>query len=321
MDPGHTPSRDRCLNAWPVASWSRSAAREDSEWKKERMKYIIDVIVVALFLLVSSASIAESSGEGDSGRWIPSLKISSGILVSSASGAVESTGRPSASGSSDFVSPWVGGSLEIMTPVWKPLGGGTRFFLHGGLAGNVGFERDIAKEASPGPFQLPGVPQFTDPALVRGQGSVTRAAPSGFQASAGIGISFTIETDWHPIRIKPSFEYLVEEIEVSGLVHNATSLDPSIPSFNLYAVSGSQTQFFHSIGPGLEVEADIFRKGPVLMALTGSGGAYRLIGNRDVEFSSTDPTGVESATWAYRKDPWTYRFDLGLRFRWAPITE
>ncbi|MAI25380.1 MAG: hypothetical protein CMN75_05035 [Spirochaeta sp.] len=305
--------------------------REDSEWKRERMKYIIDVIVVALFLLVSSASIAESSGEDDSGRWIPSLKISSGMLMSSASGSLVSTlqeqGQPepvieSASGASDFVSPWIGGSLEIMTPVWKPLGGGTRFFLHGGLAGNVGFERDLAKEGSPGPFKFPPLlPLFSSPTLVRGQGSVTRAAPTGFQASAGIGISFTIETDWLPIRIKPSFEYLVEEIEISGLTHRATSLDPAIPSWNLYAVTGSQTRFFHSIGPGLEVEADIFRKGSVLMALTGSGGAYHLIGNRDVEFSSTDPTGSVTGEWAYRKDPWTYRFDLGLRFRWAPITE
>lgn len=320
MDPDHSPSRGRSLHARPVASWSQSVAREDSNWKKKRMKYIIDAVVITLFLLAPSASIAQSLGEGDSGRWIPSLEITSGMLMSSASAAVESTARPSASGTADFVSPWIGGSLEIMTPVWKPLGGGTRFFLHGGLAGNVGFERDIAKEGSPGPFKVPAVPT-DDPSIVRGQGSVTRAAPSGFQASAGIGVSITIENDWHPIRIKPSFEYLVEEIEVSGLVHRATSLDPSIPTFNLYAVSGSQTQFFHSIGPGLEIEADIFRKGPMLLALTGSGGAYHIIGNRDVEFSSTDPTGTESAAWSYRKDPWTYRFDVGLRFRWAPVTE
>ena len=292
------------------------------------MRPIIKSIAVALLLLVSNSSFAESGDEGESARWIPSLEITTGMLVSSASGSVVSTLQEegqlepaieSASGAADFVSPWIGGSLEIMTPVWKPLGGGTRFFLHGGLARNVGFERDLAKEGSPGPFKLPPlIPQFGSAELVRGTGSVTRAAPSGFQASAGIGISFTIETDWRPIRIKPSFEYLVEEIEISGLTHRATSLDPATPSWNLYAVSGSQTRFFHSIGPGLEIEADIFRKGSVLMALTTSGGAYHILGDRDVEFSSADPTGTESATWSYRKDPWTYRFDVGVRFRWAP---
>jgi hypothetical protein len=282
------------------------------------MRSIVNAIIAACIALLSSAASAEPLVVDESRRWVPSLALTSGMLVGGARGEVASTVRPSAIGSQSLISPWLGGSLEIMTPGWEPLGGRTRFFVHGGLAGNVGFERDLAKEGAPDTFVAPTIPAFGDEALVRGQGSVIRAEPTDFQASAGIGFSITIDTKWRRIRVKPSFEYLVEEIEISGLVHRATSDDPAIPSFNFFAISGAEEKYFHSIGPGLEVEADIARKGPLLLALTVSGGAYHILGDRNVEFSSTDATGAESAAWRYRRDAWTYRFHVGLRFRWAP---
>ncbi len=286
------------------------------------MRSIVNGITGVCIVLLCSTSSADPRVVDESRKWVPSLALTTGILISSARGEVSSTVRPSAIGTDNLTSPWLGGSLEIMTPSWEPLGERTRFFVHGGVAGNFGFERDLAKEGSPGPFITPTDPFFNDEMLVRGQGSVTRVEPTGFQASAGVGFSITIDTEWRPIRIKPSLEYLVEEVQVSGLVHRAVSDDPTIPSFYLLAISGAEEKFFHSIGPGLEIEADITRKGPLLLALTASGGAYHLLGDRDVEFSSTivgaDATGTESATWSYRKDPWTYRFDVGVRFRWAP---
>jgi len=282
------------------------------------MRSIVNGITAACIVLLCSTSFAEPLDDDESRRWVPSLAITSGMLIGSAHGEVESTVRPSTTGTETLISPWLGGSLEIMTPGWEPLGGRTRFFAHGGLAGNFGFERDLAKEGAPGPFLAPTIPQFGNEELVRGQGSVIRWKPTGFQASAGIGFSITVDTEWRRIRIKPSFEYLTEKTEISGLVHRATSDDPAIPSFNFFEISGAEETFFHSIGPGLEIEADIARKGPLLLALTTSGGAYHVLGDRDVEFSSTDATGVESATWSYRRDPWTYRFHVGLRFRWAP---
>jgi hypothetical protein len=282
------------------------------------MRSIVNGITAACIVLLSSASSAEPPAVEESQIWVPSLAVTSGILVERARGGVESSVRPSANGTQSLISPWLGGSLEMMGPAWEPLGGRTRFFVHGGLAGNVGFERDLAKEGSPDTFVAPTIPRFGDEALVQGQGSVTRAEPTDFQASAGIGFSITIDTEWRRIRVKPSFEYLVEEIEISGLVHRATSNDPAIPSFNFFAISGTEEKYFHGIGPGLEVEADIVRKGPLLLALTVSGGAYYILGDRDVVISSTDATGAESATWRYRKDAWTYRGHVGLRFRWAP---
>lgn len=282
------------------------------------MRSIVNGITAACIVLLSSASSAEPLAVDESQRWVPSLALTSGMLVGNTRGEVESSVRPSAIGTQSLISPWLGGSLELMTPAWEPLGGRTRFFVHGGLAGNVGFERDLAKEGAPAAFVAPTIPAFGDEALVQGQGSVTRAEPTDFQASAGIGFSITIDTEERRFRIKPSIEYLVEEVEISGLVHRATSIDPDIPSFNFFVISGAEEKYFHGIGPGLEVEADIVRKGPVMLALTGSGGAYYNLGDRDVVVSSTDPTGAESATWRYRRDAWTYRFNVGLRFRWAP---
>lgn len=282
------------------------------------MRSVVNGITAACIVLLCGTSSAEPLVVDESRRWVPSLALTSGMLVGGARGEVASTVRPSATGSKSIISPWLGGSLEIMTPAWEPLGGRTRFFVHGGLAGNLGFERDLAKEGNPDTFVAPTIPGFGDEALVRGQGSVTRAEPTDFQASAGIGFSITIDTEWRRIRVKPSFEYLVEEIEISGLVHRAISVDPAIPSFNFFAISGTEEKYFHGIGPGLEVEADIVRKGPFLLALTVSGGAYHTLGDRDVVISSTDATGAESATWRYRKDAWTYRGHVGLRFRWTP---
>jgi hypothetical protein len=278
---------------------------------------VIGIITIGLVLL-SSASAAESPATEESRMWVPSLALTSGMLVGVASAEVSSSVRPSANNTESIVAPWLGGSLEIMTPAWEPLGRRTRFFVHGGLAGNVGFERNLAKEGDPGALIVPTGQAFLDERLVQGQGSVIRTEPTDFQASAGIGVSITIDTEWRRVRVKPSFEYLVEELEISGLVHRAVLVDPAIPPFNLFVISGSKERYFHSIGPGLEIEADVIRKGPVLLALTGSGGAYHVLGDRDVVISSADSTGAESATWRYRRDAWTYRFQVGLRLRWAP---
>lgn len=282
------------------------------------MKSIINGITTSCIVLLSSVSSAEPPAFDESQNWVPSLAITSGMLVEDGHGAVASTVRPSATGSETLISPWLGGSLELMSPAWDPLGGRTRFFVHGGLGANFGFKRDLAKEGAPGAFNAPDIPGITDDTLVQGQGSVTDAQPTGLVVTAGAGLSITIETERRRFRIKPSLEYLLEEVGVGGRVHRATLDDPSVPSFNFIVITGNEKKYFHGLGPGLEVEADIARAGPVLVALLASGSAFRILGDRDVQFSSTDATGTESATWSYRKDAWSYRAHVGLRFRWVP---
>jgi hypothetical protein len=282
------------------------------------MKFFVNGIIASCIVALSSTSSAEPPPVDESQKWVPSLAVTSGFLVQSPRGEVASTtARPADSGSEALISPWLGGSLELMSPAWDPLGGRTRFFVHAGLAANFGSKRDLAKEGSPQELIVPTIPASNED-LVRGQGSTTDAQPTGFLVSAGAGLSITIDTEWRRLRIKPSIEYLLQEIEVGGRVHAATSDDPTIPSFNLFVIRGNEKQYFHGLGPGLEVEADVARTGPLMLALLASGSAYRVIGDRDVEFSSTDATGAESATFRYRQDAWSYRAHVGLRFRWVP---
>lgn len=292
--------------------------------RRDPMKLIVHgASSICIFIaLLATASSAAPPDYRESSRWVPSLGVTSGLLVEQdARGEVASSVRPNAEAASSLVAPWFGADLEGMTPAWEPLGGRIRFFVRGGIAGNFGFERDLAKEGSPGRFVSTGLPGFGDERLVRGQGSVTRVEPTGLQASAGIGVSFTLDSEWARHRIKPSFEYLFEETKISGVVHRAFLIDAAGPTHDFVAISATDERSFHGVGPGLEIETDVARKGPFLLALTVSAGAYHILGDRDVVVSSTDATGTESAVWRYRKDAWTYRAQVGLRFRWAPKTD
>ena len=280
------------------------------------MRPIATVTIGVLTLLAGNAS-AERPNEHVPNRWVPSLAITSGLISDGARGQHDSTLRPSADGTASYQLPWLGGSVGVATPALEVVGIRSRLFAQAGIAGNFGVEYDLAKEGSPGPFVPPTSPAFGEE-VVQGQGSTTTVGPRGLQASAGVGVSIEVDTPWRPIRIKPSFEYLYEQVRVAGTVRRARDDDPSIPSFFFFEINGSESKDFHGIGPGLELETNVSRVGPFDIALAVSGSAYKILGDRDITFTRTDPTDTESATWRYRKQPWTYRAYVGLRFLWAP---
>jgi len=234
----------------------------------------------------------------------------------------------------------VSGSLELMAPALSDHWGRPRLFAHAGVGGNFALEYDVAKAGNPGTLEEPPPgfvkPPVDQPGLVSGQGSTTSVQPRELLVSAGGGIAFSFDAWGRRFRIKPSAEYLREEVEVTGVVSGALvdyqgtpttppGLDP--PTYNLFNGSGSERQVFHGIGPGLELEADVARSGPLVWSVLVSGGAYRILGDRTVEFSAPlvqtgtgdtifDPP--HTATWKYQKDPWSYRAHVGIRLRWAP---
>jgi hypothetical protein len=281
----------------------------------------------------------------ESELWVPSLAITSGILVEDAEASVVSTVRDPASGKDTLIGPLVSGSLELMAPAWGDHWGRPRLFAHAGVGGNFAFERDVAKEGAPGTLELPDegllVPPVGEPGVVSGQGSTTSVQPRHLLVSAGGGIAFSFDAWGRRFRIKPSVEYLREEVEVTGVVSGATIDDPGVlarpnenppipgrpPTFNFFNGSGSERQVFHGIGPGLEAEVDVARNGSLIVSVLVSGGAYRILGDRTVEFSaplvqtgsgSTIVSPPHTATWKYKKDPWSYRAHVGIRLRWAP---
>jgi hypothetical protein len=276
-------------------------------------------------------------------RWVPAFSFDSGVLVQDSdadvrSGMLMGAGAPSlincfgdlnpdtdtvrcpASGSDLMVTPFVAGSVEVMTPALLAMPGLPRLFVHGGAAASFGFTRDVAKEGSPDTMEAaPGVAFLQEQAIL-GQGSETSAEVKPLLVTAGAGVAFTVDAWGRRFRIKPSFEYLREEIEVKGTVNRAVKInDPatSIADFRLIELRGSTRDYFHGIGPGLELEADAARTGPVMLTLFVAGKAYAFLGDLEMTTSDSDADG-NTAHWRFEKNRWAFKGGVGLRFRWLP---
>lgn len=256
--------------------------------------------------------------------------------------------RPSAADHDLFVTPFVGLSIEMMTPGFQEVPGRPRLFLHHDASLAFSATRYLAKQGVPGPFVFPDpVPPGTAEGQVDGQGSATQGEVKTLTVSAGVGPAFTIDVWERRLRIKPSFEYFREEIEVTGVVRRVLQTDsgrqvinnnqvvfPTIPDYPVVptgffplVVQGSETKTFHGIGPGLEVELDTARAGPFMLSVFTAGQAYRMLGDRDIEIDAsttlTDPAFTPNpqtvtAQFDFHKHAWTYRGGVGLRFRWLP---
>jgi len=252
-------------------------------------------------------------------RWVPAFAIVGGLIGQESSATASSSVRPFAAGDQLMIAPFAGGAFEIMTPRVAAGFAQPRFFAHADISFSFGFDYDVAKEGTPGALVPPTQP--TQESAVPGQGSVTSAELELLVVTAGAGLAFTLEGFGQRFRIKPSFEYLREEIEVKGQVSRAMALSTGpTTDYRLIEMSGRDSKTYHGIGPGLELEMDTRRAGPFMLTLFLSGQAYHLLGDREIAFSSSysDAIGTESATWTFEPDPWAFRGSVGLRFRWIP---
>jgi len=264
-------------------------------------------------------------------RWVPAAAITWGLFGQGADASVVSSPlstnpsepvRPAASDSETLLNPFVGGSVELMTPRMLGSLGRPRAFAHVDVTAALGFSYDVAKEGTPGTLIQPEVP--TPEASVLGQGSVTAVQVEPLVVSAGAGVAFTADSGPWRLRIKPSFEYIREEIQVSGIVNRAatpnTACGQGGTPCRLIRLEGQETTTYHGIGPGLELEVDAARIRSFMMTVFVSAQAYALLGDLDVVFGDThtDPLGTESAIWRFRPDDWLYRGAMGVRFRWLP---
>jgi hypothetical protein len=299
-------------------------------------------------------------------RWVPAFSVYSGVLVQDAEAMLRSSTlqgpcvppalvndplhcerqvRPTAfiedpppgdpyppvelvtvTGDDLMVTPFVAGSLELMTPGLTSLPGRPRLFVHGDAAASFAFTRDVVKEGIPGEFEIIGdfgPTEFISEANIGGQGSKTTAEVKPLLLSAGAGVAFTLEPWERRLRIKPSVEYLREEIEVTGVVHRAVAIEENTAAgefpdnFRLIQLSSAEKRAFHGIGPGLEVELDAARAGPFVLSVYVASQAYAFLGDLEVELSDTNEDG-ETAMWSFEKNRWGFRAGVGLRFRWLP---
>lgn len=238
--------------------------------------------------------------------------------------------QPDDEGSDTNVVPLVGASLELMTPrLFEPLLQ-PRLFVHGDAAAAFGFERNLAGTGKPAEFGPP-TENFDSTGDVQeepivGQGTRTKIQLRRWVYSGGAGVAFSLDAFAHRIRIKPSFEYVQEEIDLIGSVRRAvklvqqstppnTVLKPS--EFRLLVLDFTDQETLHGFGPGLEIEADTANIGPFLMSVYLMGRGYYLQGDLDFSFTEINEFG-ETATWTAELDPWTWRSGVGVRFRWVP---
>jgi hypothetical protein len=92
-------------------------------------------------------------------------------------------------------------------------------------------------------------------------------------------------------------------------------------------ISASKTQTYRGIGPGLELEMDAARAGPIMLALFLQGQAYYQLNSGTTSFSGSttltdphvqpNPTTVD-AQFSYHQPSWSFSGGMGLRFRWNP---
>jgi hypothetical protein len=256
------------------------------------------------------------------------------------SGALCNTARANPSqilsdsmGSDTSVAPLVGASLELMTPSlideWLRL----RLFVHADGAAAFSFERNVAGTEAPDEFSLPPglfpLPD-ADPEIdaleelsIVGQGSRTRIQVKRAVWSAGAGIAFSFDWLGRRLRIKPSFEYLHQELDLIGVVHRAVKLKQpqvsivDLSDFRQISLTKQEQRSYDGIGPGLELEVDAARLGPILSSVYLMGRGYYLFGDLETTFSQTNEFG-ETATWTFEPDAWVWRSGVGLRFRWSP---
>ena len=293
------------------------------------------------------------SGQDGGDRWVPSLAIIGGVTVQDWSGAVESEIcrgcpipdplareeplRDPATGSDLDVTPYIGGNLELMTPE-LPIPSSPRLFVGGEVAAAVGVSRILAQEGEPGTIESPlpeagsGNRGFSEDTAL-GQGSETVAQLGNVIYGANAGVAFPFELYGRALRLKTSFAWIRYEIDVEGLVVDAecqpvppgrTECNDNLPNGFLREIrlQGSGSGTFDGIGPGLDIEMDIGRFGPLGTSLFAGARFYYILGEREIAFGDSQPyddqlgTDQTRARWSFEADPWIYRLGLGLRFQW-----
>jgi hypothetical protein len=309
-------------------------------------------LTLPLVAIADAAAPSREASTTSSARWWPAVAIEGGafahrfdndIVSSPVLGPpIEPPGanaptdtpqpiRPPASESSDYVAPYVEGSLELVGPAFESIGG-LRLFAHGSLGAEFGLTKDLPKEGVTGPFEIPDPGNFppinpeTDEleSLVRGQGSRLEIETENLFFTAGVGAALTFGMGERTWRVKPSFEYLWEEVKAEGVVNRAVLLeDPQVTrptgleSYRLISLNAEHTEDFHAIGPGLEIETDLSRRDRLVASVFLSGRAYFFMGSRDFDMIARNAEG-ETATFHVDRDPVSYRAGVGIRLRFEP---
>lgn len=315
-------------------------------------------IVLALPTALAAAPAAAEGRATDpaakdiDGLWIPAFSIASGVTFQQQEASVESRDvtndvqlRDPDDGRDWAVTPYLGIDLELSSPVVASIPGNPRFFVNAELLPSFGASLDIAREGDPKGFDPPdgnlappecpfGFGCF-DQEAVAGVGSRTTAQVDTLSYAAHAGVSFPLELYGRQLHVKPSIGWYRYSVKVDGRVLSALKPSSVVPDVRYITLEDKDDITLDGIGPGLELELDVGRFGPLAPSLYIEGHAYRIFTDRKVKLSASsgllscppppDSTGFcgsllppaeYQAKWSFKADPWIYRGGVGMRFRW-----
>jgi len=300
--------------------------------------------VSSLLVLAALGGVAraEPVDERELERWVPAISIVTGLGVQRAEGHLSTSDvvdipffaplppnapQPIVPGSPAtnrvrMMTPFVGLGMEVTAPSWTPLPGHPRLFGRVDVSYAFGPEYKAPTIGDPGPFVIGqrSSGAFTSDTII-GQGGETVFSVRPLWVMAGAGLTFTFEAWDRAIRIKPSAEYLREEISIGGLVRRAVGPPDgngtSLSEFRAITLAVEETRVYHGVGAGLEVEMDTRRAGPFVLSLYAGARAWNFPANEKKYFTATNNL-TERADFTFLKNDWAFSGLLGMRFRWVP---
>ena len=251
--------------------------------------------------------------------------------------------RPGDRDKDDAATPSVGGSLQIATPALAAIGR-PRLFAGVEIPYQFGVDRNVAQKQRPTGIVEPEAPEVSETLqenALLGAGSRTRSEVQGLAFGANAGVAIAFDAWGRQFRLKPSASWIRYEIDVLGRVEAGICNNAGVPEIDTcdldgntpgqpnaftraITLKGGESQWFEGVGPGLELEVDLRRRGRIGASLFLAGGAYYIYSDRTVAFSVTrtigpDPLGDPvdyHADFGFRVDPWLFRAGLGIRFAW-----
>lgn len=296
--------------------------------------------IAGLVMGTSGPARAESSADGASAldrRWIPSASfytmgnVDQRSAQMSADTQVKQGDGPLNKDGQSLGIPWsIGGTLDLASPVILDVPGRPRAFSHIDVGYTYDLEDPVVTRGDPG-FQPVLPPGSTSSVAIQNVGASVRAEAKPLVFSGGVGSVFSFEAFDRGFRVRPTLEWMyrrdtMKNVLGGGESEGATST--CVPCRTLFIKTQTE-KGFHSVGPGIELEADVGRAGQFLIGFYGSFRAYYLVGDRKANLRSTgswnrtdngQPSTRADTTFVtrYEREPWHYRFGMGLRILWSP---
>jgi hypothetical protein len=251
----------------------------------------------------------------------------------------------SVDGDDRAVVPFVGATIELMSPA-LPIPSRPRVFVSAEMLAAFASDRDIALQGNTGCIRGPAADApcaadhdptdrpFGQESLV-GVGTRTTAKIGNYMFGVNLGMAFPVQLGERQLRIKPSVGWFNYEVKAKGKFVQGFC-DPENQCVDFlsqqgvrtegflrdFTYSGTDKKRFNGIGPGLDIEVDTGRSGPIGSAIFIGGRAYRILGDRKISFSgrqtADDVFGADTSVTDFevKVDPWMFRAHVGVRFQW-----